>query len=132
LKLTIDELDLQRVKPGQEVMVKIDAYPEKVFHGKVVKMYPLIDTRQQSLRVDAELTDTLPSIFSGLAVEANIIIRENKTALVIPKTALLPGDSVWIDGKNPEKIKVTRGIETLDEVEITGGITKDSKILLKQ
>jgi HlyD family secretion protein len=132
LKLTIDELDVQRVKEGQDVMVKIDAYPNQFFNGKVSKVYPLVDTRQQSLRIDAQLLDTLPGLFSGLAVEANIIIRQKKDALVIPRLALLPGDSVWVETEGKEKkIKVVRGIETLDEVEIQEGLTPNSNIVLK-
>jgi HlyD family secretion protein len=131
LKLTIDELDIQRVKERQDVVIKIDAYPEKVFKGKVLKVYPLIDTRQQSLRVDASLIDELPGLFSGLALEANIIIREKKDALVIPKLALLPGDSVLVMNNNVKsKIKVSTGIETLEEVEITNGLSSDSNIIL--
>jgi len=131
LKLSIDELDIQRVKEGQSVVVKIDAYPNTVFRGKVTKVYPLVDTRQQSLRVDAILNEKLPNLFSGLAVEANIIIREKENALVIPRLAIQPGDSVWIiDVNDKKKIKITRGIETLEETEITEGITAESKIIL--
>ena len=34
LELSVDELDVQRVKAGQEVIVKIDAYPDKIFHAR--------------------------------------------------------------------------------------------------
>ncbi|RAV97744.1 efflux RND transporter periplasmic adaptor subunit [Pseudochryseolinea flava] len=119
LKLNVDELDIQRVKVGQQVKTKIDAYPDKVFTATVKKVYPMVNQLQQSIRVDAVLNEKLPAGFSGLAVEANIIVREKNSALVIPNTALLPGDSVWmeIDGEK-KKVKVTTGIKTLDEVEI--------------
>ena len=123
LELNVDELDVQRVRPGQEVIVKIDAYPDKIFHARVSKIYPMINKQQQSIRVDADFTEPLPGGFSGLALEANIVIRQKEKALVIPKAALLPGDSLTI--KTPEgvrKIKVVRGIETLDEVEIAEGL----------
>jgi HlyD family secretion protein len=133
LKLTVDELDVQRLKVGQDVAVKIDAYPQKVFKGKVSKVYPLIDTRQQSLRVDATLEETLPGGFSGLAVEANIIVRKKDKAIVVPKSVLLQGDSVWIRSKEGEKkVKVIRGIETLDEVEIVEGIDSTMLLLTKK
>ncbi len=133
LKLTVDELDVQRVKIGQEVAVKIDAYPQKIFNAKIKKVYPLIDTRQQSLRVDASLEEPLPAGFSGLAVEANIIVRKKDKALVVPKSLLLAGDSIWIKNANGErKVKVTRGIETLDEVEITEGLDSTTNLILKK
>jgi len=132
LQLTVDELDVQRVKQGQSVVIKIDAYPEKIFHATVEKIYPMVNAQQQSIRVDAALTESLPGGFSGLALEANIIIRQKEKALVIPKTALLPGDSVMIqtdDGK--KKVKVTKGIETLDEVEIVDGVDSSGLIVVR-
>jgi HlyD family secretion protein len=130
LKLSVDELDVQRVKEGQEVVVKIDAYPEKLFTGKVNKVYPLVDTRLQSLRVDVTLLEKLPGLFSGLAVEANIIIRKKENALVIPKQIVLPGDSVLIrTAEGKKKVKITRGIETLEEVEIIDGLDATSTLI---
>jgi HlyD family secretion protein len=123
LQLNVDELDVQRIRVGQEVLVKIDAYPSKMFRATVSKIYPMVDRKQQAVRVDADLDEQLPGFFSGLALEANIIIRKKDKAIVIPKSALLPGDSVLIrtdDGA--KKIKVTRGVETLDEVEIIEGL----------
>ena len=131
LELQIDELDVNRVKEGQQVLVKIDAYPEKVFHAKVGQVYPLVNKQQQSVRVDAVLQDPLPGWFSGLALEANIIIREKTNALVIPKTVLLPGDSVWIESNGEEKkVKVETGIQTLDEVEILTGLDTGNTLLV--
>lgn len=123
IELSIDELDIQRVKKGQEVLVKIDAYPGKIFNATITKVYPMVDRRQQAVRADADLDEPLPGAFSGLALEANIIIRKKEQALVIPKSKLLPGDSVIVLGEDGnEKIKVDTGIETLDEVEITAGL----------
>lgn len=130
LQLSVDELDVQRVKTGQQVLVKIDAYPNKVFKASVTKIYPMINKQLQSIRVDADLDEPLPGGFSGLALEANIVIRQKEKALVIPKTALLAGDSVNIKtGDGIKKIKVTTGIQTLDEVEITDGLDSTGLIV---
>ena len=73
--------------------------------------------------MDADFTEPLPGGFSGLALEANIVIRQKEKALVIPKAALLPGDSLTIKtAEGIRKIKVVRGIETMDEVEIAEGL----------
>lgn len=132
LKLTVDELDVQRVKEGQDVVIRIDAYPQQTYRGSVRKVFPMVDTRQQSLRVDAELSEKLPGLFSGLAVEANIIIRQKDKAVVIPRHLVMPGDSVLIRTEDgPKKIKVVRGIETMEEVEILDGLTADSNLIAR-
>jgi HlyD family secretion protein len=130
LQLNVDELDVQRVKEGQEALVKIDAYPSKIFRAEVKKVYPLVDRKQQAVRVDADLKEALPGWFSGLALEANIVINKKDRALVIPKSSLLPGDSVMIQtDEGDQKIKVKRGIETLDEVEIVEGLDTSNLIV---
>jgi multidrug efflux pump subunit AcrA (membrane-fusion protein) len=132
LQLNVDELDIKKIKVGQKVIAKIDALGEKPFDATVVKVYPIVDSRDQSVRVDAEFDQGLPEAFSGLAVEGNILIRQKEKALVIPKSYLLPGDSVIVklNGER-KKVKVVRGIETLDEVEIVEGLTAESQLMMK-
>ncbi len=129
LQLNVDELDIRRIQVGQSAVVKIDAYPDQAFHAAISRIYPLVDSRQQAFRVDARLTEPLPGAFSGLALEANIIIRENKQALVIPKNALLPGDTIILGTESGDrKVKIRKGIHTLDEIEVLEGITENSRI----
>jgi HlyD family secretion protein len=130
LQLSVDELDIQRIKEGQVVKVRMDAYPGKIYNGLVTRIYPLVDTRQQSIQVEASLTEELPSLFSGLAVEANIIIREKSNAIVVAKSLLLPGDSILVQTDNgKKKIKIEKGMETLDEVEVLRGIDGTTRLV---
>jgi HlyD family secretion protein len=128
--LKIDEKDISRVMLGQTVLLEMDAFPDKTFQAKVTKIYSRIDPIDQMLRVDAALTDSLPASLTGLALEANILIREKSDALVIPGNMLLPGDSVLVlwEGKE-QRIKVEPGIRTLSEVEILEGLTTESKLI---
>lgn len=131
LQLTVDELDVQRVKVGQDVLVKIDAYPQKVFHATVSKIHPMIDKRQQSIQVDAVLQESLPGWYTGLALEANIVVRRKEDALVVPKIVLLKGDSVVVETEDGEKkIKIKKGIETLDEVEVVEGVDTSHRLVI--
>lgn len=128
--LKIDEKDISRVSLGQEVLLEMDAFPDKTFQATVSKIYSRIDPVDQMLRVDAELSDSLPASLTGLALEANILIREKSEALVIPGNLLLPGDSVLVfqEGKE-QKIKVLTGIRTLSEVEVLEGLSAESNLI---
>lgn len=132
LQLSIDELDINKVEAGQSVLVTIDAFPDQIFKAKLDKIYPFVNQQQQTLRADAQLEEPLPAFYSGLAVEANIVIRESNSALVIPRTALLPGDSLIVSAENGEKkISVKTGIQTLEEVEILDGVDTKTEIIIK-
>jgi len=127
LQLSVDELDIRKIKKGQKIKTQIDAYGSQIFEATVTQVYPMVNQREQAVRVDADFITPLPDGLSGLAVEANIIIREKEKALIIPKSFLLAGDSVrTADGK---KRKVVCGIETLDEVEIIQGIEATTPLI---
>ncbi|MBK6266094.1 HlyD family efflux transporter periplasmic adaptor subunit [Marivirga sp. S37H4] len=128
--LSVDEQDVMRIQKGQKVILKIDAYPDMHFKAILHKIYAKVDPREQSLRVDALLEDSLPAAYTGLALEANIVISEKQNALVVPRTLILAGDSVEImteEGK--QKVKIEKGIETLNEIEIISGISEETEII---
>lgn len=133
LSLGVDELDIQRVKPGQEVVAVIDAFGERSFRGIVDRIYPYVNRQQQSLRVDVSLVDSLPQFYSGLAVEANIIINRKERTMVVPKSAVADDGTILVleDGEE-KKVAVKTGLQTLDEVEILTGITPETEILSPQ
>jgi HlyD family secretion protein len=130
LQLSIDELDVQRVKAGQEILITIDAFPDKIFRGRVQKIYPMVNQQLQSVRADAILLDVLPGFYSGLAVEANIIIRRNQKALVVPRKALEGKDTLQIKSDGGVKaVRVKTGIQTLEEIEILEGIDSNTTVV---
>lgn len=131
-KLSVDEDDLDKVFPGQKVLINFDAYGDRVFPAHIAKIYPLLNRVEQSFRVDAEFDETLPVGIYGLNLEANIVVSEDKEVVVLPRAALLKGDSVWVMRDDEEvKVPVQTGIADDQWVEITGGVDKSTTIILK-
>ncbi|WP_020597925.1 efflux RND transporter periplasmic adaptor subunit [Spirosoma panaciterrae] len=132
-QLAVDESDFGRMRIGQEVILKADVYPDKVFKARVSKIYPKLNRSDQSFRVDAEFIGDRPDAYYGLTLEANIIISQNKHVLTIPKSYVVGTDSVWIeqDGKK-QKIKFQKGAENFDMVEVKGGLTEQSKLITNE
>ena len=130
-KLLVDEDDLGKIKQGQEVLITMDAYPEKIFHARIEKIYPLLNKVEQSFRVDAVFEDEMPVKLYGLNIEANIVL-DKKQALVIPKKALLKGDSVLVkQGTATAKVKVTTGAADDEYVQVTAGLTHSSILIIQ-
>lgn len=129
-QLWVDENDYSRIRTGQQLWMKIDAFPGKQYKAQVMRIYPAIQRDKQSFRVDATLLDTLPAQAAYGALEANIIIQTRTKGLVIPKAWLAGADSVTIKtGKKTEKVAIVKGIETMDEVEIRSGLNDNSVII---
>jgi HlyD family secretion protein len=132
-KLLIDEDDLGKVKQGQPVLITMDAYPDRIFHAHVEKIYPLLNKVEQSFRVDAIFEDEMPLKLYGLNVEANIVLANKSKAMVIPKNALLAGDSVLVKkGNTAAKVKIKKGISDKDFVQVLGGLPDSSILIIQQ
>jgi multidrug efflux pump subunit AcrA (membrane-fusion protein) len=132
-KLLVDEDDFQKVKIGQKILITMDAYPGKTFTASLYKIYPVLNKVEQSFRVDALFDGELPAKVYGLNIEANIVIKEKINALVIPKKAVLKGDSVILKERNRlTTLKITKGVEDKEWVQVTNGLHSISQSIVLQ
>jgi HlyD family secretion protein len=130
VRLAVDESDFGKIRVGQEVMVKADVYPDKVFKARVRKIYPKLNRVDQSFRVDADFEGELPDAYYGLTVEANIIISQNSRVLTIPKSYVVGNDSVWVnENGDRKKIKIVKGAENFDLVQVKSGLNETSVVV---
>jgi membrane fusion protein, multidrug efflux system len=125
----VDEEDIGLVKLEQEVLIRADAFPGKVFHGRVQSITPMGDPVARSYRVRIELVEDTPLLI-GMTTETNIIAAEHKDALLLPATAVA-GDKIWrvVDGRLVQQT-VSIGIKGADKVEIVGGLTADDEVVV--
>lgn len=125
IELLVDEVDIVKISKNQEVIINLDAYSGQVFTGKVSKIYPIKDTRNQTFKVEA-LFDKVPkTLYPGLSGEANIIISKKDAVLTIPKDYLIDSDKVKTDNGI---VKITTGLQNMEFVEVISGISKNTTI----
>jgi len=131
-KLLVDEDDLEKIFNGQQVLLTIDAYPDKVFKAHISRVYPILNKVEQSFRADATLDDTLPVYMYGLNMEANIVTEQKKKVLAVPRSAVQKGDSVLVkeDGKT-KKIKIATGARDDEWVEVRSGLNASSTVIIE-
>ncbi|MEZ5016961.1 MAG: efflux RND transporter periplasmic adaptor subunit [Flavipsychrobacter sp.] len=131
-KLLVDEDDLDKVYVGQEVLITMDAYDDKVFKAHIKKVYPLLNKIEQSFRVDAAFDEALPVGIYGLNLEANIVLAKDKEVMVIPRSALQKGDSVLVqEGDEQKMVHVTTGIADDEWIEVKSGLDKTANIIMQ-
>jgi multidrug resistance efflux pump len=131
IRLSVDQQDIDRVKVGQQVLLKTDATGDKIYKAKVVRIYPTMNEADQTFRADAVFTEDHSKSYIHTSVEANIIIRQKQQVLVIQSRLLLSGDSVRIkqDGKI-QTIPIKTGVHTLSEVEVLNGLNEQSELIV--
>ena len=125
LQLLVDEVDIVKISKGQKTLITLDAYNSQVFTGKVSKIFPKKDERNQTFTVEAVFDAPPTTLYPGLSGEANIIISKKENALTIPKDYIIDGDKIKTDaGITPIKI----GIQSMEFVEVLSGIEEDTYI----
>jgi multidrug efflux system membrane fusion protein len=126
----VDEEDIASVQPGQEVLIRADAFPGKTFSGKVQGITPKGDPVARSFRVRIGFAEDVP-LRIGMTAEANIITGRRDNALLVPAAAV-DGARVWIveDGKlAPRTVEV--GARGEEQVEITSGLAETDSVVLR-
>ncbi|HXB45012.1 MAG TPA: efflux RND transporter periplasmic adaptor subunit [Puia sp.] len=131
IRMAVDQQDIDKVKLGQDVLLKTDITGNAIYHAMVSKIYPMMNEADQTFRVDAWFSDSSRQHFTHSSVEANIIIQKKSDVLTVPRLAMIADDSLMIrvDGKT-KIVSVQTGIRTLEEVEIVSGINQTSEIIL--
>lgn len=126
LELVVDEVDIIKLELDQIMAITLDAYPNKVFDAKLIKIYPKKEERNQTFKAEAKFLEPPSKLYSGLAGEANIIIAKKDSALTIPRDYLLPKNEVMTENG---KITVTVGLQNLEHVEIINGLDEQTALL---
>lgn len=126
--LNVDENSIQKVKLGQEVIVKLNINKEQKLKAKVSKILAAFDIQTQSFICEVQLEEPLEKSIHGTQVEANIVIGKKKNVLLIPRNYIGYGNKVNIKGKG-EVNNIKTGIVSSEYVEILDGLTIDDVLL---
>ena len=142
--MQIDELDITKIKVGQEVVVTIEALDNKEFIGRVANINTIgvsaAGTTSYTIVVEVPESE---EIYSGMTVDAEIKVANKQNVLRVPLTAVRKGDVVYKKSANSEyqdsdlsvpkgyeKAKVQVGLNSNDYIEITSGLSKGDVVLV--
>ncbi|MEQ9166295.1 MAG: efflux RND transporter periplasmic adaptor subunit [Fulvivirga sp.] len=127
IKMQVDEVDIIKVKTGQKVILKLDAFEGQTFEASVTRILPQKNTRTQTFMIEADFVSPPNNLYSGLSGEANIVVSQKSNALVIPRRFLQEGNLVKTDNG---QISVEVGVMSMEYAEITSGIDSTTVIYL--
>ena len=90
VRALVDEIDVGKVKVGQDVSIKVSAYRDRQFFGKVAKIEPLAKVEQNvtlfPILIDIENKENL--LLLGMNTDVIIQILDENVSLSIPTGSL--------------------------------------------
>ncbi|HAP67327.1 MAG TPA: hypothetical protein DCQ99_05945 [Nitrospinae bacterium] len=89
LDFTVSEKDLEKIRKRQDVLLKIYAFPDREFSGKISIVYPSIDERTRTVRVEALVPNGEGFLKPGFFAKVMLYIGDEKDIILVPVTSLL-------------------------------------------
>jgi membrane fusion protein, heavy metal efflux system len=129
------ESDIPLFHLGQPVQVKVMAYPDRVFKGKVSKIYAAVDPNTHRVTIRSEIADPKDELRPGML--ANFLIRVDGPveAIAIPANGVVrePDGTItaWvtIDHHRFVQRSVKTGLRKDDQVQILDGLQRGELVV---
>ena len=108
----IPENYLSKVRPNQEIAVRVEAYPNEEFKGRVYAVEPVVDERTRTIAMRARIPNKGYKLKPGMFVRVAVTLATRPNALIVPEQA------IWPQGKDSYVFRVVDGKAALTKVEI--------------
>jgi len=129
----VPEKFLPAIRVGQTIRIKVDAFPDDAFEGKVYAIDPRLDVAGRSLLVRATVPNADQRLRPGLFARVTVLLQLKEDALSVPEQAIVPqGDSQFvfkIVGGKAQMTKVVIGTRRDGRVEIVEGLAAGDEVV---
>jgi RND family efflux transporter MFP subunit len=132
IELTVPEQFVASVAVGQPVSFSVDAFPGRLFDGKVRYVSPALRADQRALTVEAVVPNANAELKPGMFATARIEQSKKEPAVLVPETAVRvvsgTGRVFVVNGDRAEERIVTTGQKIDSLVEIVSGLKKGERV----
>jgi HlyD family secretion protein len=138
VEANVAERDISKIKVGQPVTLKADAYADQTFTGKVAQIaaQATVTTNVTSFKVKVSiLSDSKRLLRPGMNVDAEFQVGKLDDALAIPTVAIVRqqgGEGVLVKTATgrPRFTPIQTGVTVGNQTEVRSGLTGNEQILI--
>jgi HlyD family secretion protein len=131
----VNEIDISKIKNGQEVRIGVDAFPEKRYSGTVTRVAnvgeQLPNTDAKVFEVMVKLDQSDPILRPGMTSSNTIVTNILEDVVYIPLEAIYVMDSIpYVYKKTGVRQVVVLGESNENQVVVEQGVEEGDKIYL--
>jgi len=141
VKGKVDESDIGKVYLGQPARIKVEAFKDKTFYGKVTKISPMGVEKDNVTTFEVRVSINNPGgeLKAEMTANAEIILEEHKNVLQIPEGAILydKDKKASVEVPDPrakdgqDKVAVNIGISNGAKTEVLSGLKEGDQVVLQ-
>jgi RND family efflux transporter MFP subunit len=129
----VPERDAVWLDVGDSVEIEFDAFPGKVFPGKVSRTAGALNGKTQRMQAEVDLDNSNGQLLSGLYGRVKISLEKRTGALVLPAGAVRfgqgPSHVYVVSGATVKHQQVSIGLDHGDWVEILSGLSGKEQVV---
>ncbi|HVR69980.1 MAG TPA: efflux RND transporter periplasmic adaptor subunit [Vicinamibacteria bacterium] len=139
----VDEADIGKVWTGQPARITVEAFKERKFEGKVTKISPMGEEKDNVTTFEVKVSIENPSgeLKANMSANAELIREEKKDVLLVPEAAVVydKDRQTFLEVPDPKgengrrkvaaQIGISNGVKT--EVVSAEGVKEGDKVVLQ-
>jgi HlyD family secretion protein len=140
-EVDVNEADLERVRMGGAARVTPDAYPDRHYAARVVKLYPQVDRQKGTLKVEVKILAPDEKLLPDMSTRVTFLAdppaagsAPQAKAVLVPARALQrdnDGSFVWVvDDGRVRRADVETAGEAGDRVRVVSGLSGGETVVV--
>jgi membrane fusion protein (multidrug efflux system) len=142
VNFSLPQQDLSKLVVGDPVSLRVDAFGDQHFGGKITAINSLVDQATRNIQVQATLANLDLRLRPGMFAKVSVIMSERQSVVAIPATAIhyAPyGDSIFIvsqlkdpQGKEYQGVKeqfIKLGQSRGDMIAVVSGVKPGDEVV---
>lgn len=134
----LDEVNAPKVRPGMSARISLDAWPDRLFDGKVrrVAEYVLeVEKQARTVEIEAAFADpqNVENLLPGYSADVEVLLDVRESVLRVPREALLEDERVLVldeESGTLQERKVTVGISNWKLAEVRDGLAEGERVVV--
>lgn len=132
--MEVFEVNLGKIRLGQNLSVTVPAYPGEVFPAKVDYIGQVLDETTRTVQVRCSIANTDGRLMPGMYATISVESAATDQAFVIPLTAVFTeGDAdfvfIAIDDNHYQQRPVQIGLRLKEQAVVTGGLNSSERLV---
>jgi membrane fusion protein (multidrug efflux system) len=142
VNFSLPQQDLSKLSVNQPVVLRVDAFPDRTFGGRITAVNSLVDQATRNVQIQATLANHDWLLRPGMFAKVSVLMSEKQNVVAIPATAIhyAPyGDSIFIvsemqdrQGKEYKGVKeqfIKTGQSRGDMIAIVSGLKPGEEVV---
>lgn len=120
------EKDYGKLETGQAATLETDAYPEKVFTGRIDRIAPVFGQATRQAKIELRIDNPGYKLKPGMFIRVTVVLDRIDDAVIIPRQALTSRDDrsgIFVVNEDTQRVswrEVRTGIEENDRIQVMG------------